>query len=193
MTILIMEGIMLIGYARVSTQGQSLASQIDALKSAGCERIFQEKESGAKTNRPELAKAIKALGEGGVLVITALDRLARSTRDLLNTLDIVSAKGASFRSLKDTWADTSTPHGKLMVTVLGGLAEFERELIRVRTGDGRQRAQDRGVKFGPKHKLTPFQTAEVRTRKAAGESVRDLARSYGVGAATISRLTSDTQ
>ena len=98
--------------------------------------------------RPELAKLLKRLDEGDILVVTRLDRLARSTRDLLNILDTVAKAGAGFRSLADTWADTTTPHGRLMLTVLGGLAEFERELIRARTGEGRRRAQALGVKFG---------------------------------------------
>jgi len=136
------------GYARVSTRDQDLASQIAELQAAGCGNIFKEKASGAKTDRPELAKAIRRLEHGDVLVVTRLDRLARSTRDLLNILDAVAKAGAGFKSLKDTWADTTTPHGRLMLTVLGGLAEFERELIRARTDDGRRRAQARGVRFG---------------------------------------------
>jgi DNA invertase Pin-like site-specific DNA recombinase len=123
----------------VSTRGQDLASQIVELQAAGCGNIFKEKASGAKTDRPELAKVIRRLEHGDVLVVTRLDRLARSTRDLLNILDAVAKAGAGFKSLKDTWADTTTPHGRLMLTVLGGLAEFERELIRARTDDGRKR------------------------------------------------------
>jgi DNA invertase Pin-like site-specific DNA recombinase len=118
------------GYARVSTNGQSLESQEAGLKAAGCVRIFAEKVSGAVIDRKALTKAIDTLGEGDVLTVTRLDRLARSTRDLLNTLDAISRKGAGFKSLADAWADTTTPHGRLILTVLGGLAEFERELIR---------------------------------------------------------------
>jgi DNA invertase Pin-like site-specific DNA recombinase len=114
------------GYARVSTDGQSLRSQTEALQGVGCARIFAEKISGAYSDRPQLAKAIAALGDGNTLVVCKLDRLARSTRDLLNTLDAIGKAGASFRSLSDQWADTTTPHGRLMLTVLGGLAEFER-------------------------------------------------------------------
>jgi DNA invertase Pin-like site-specific DNA recombinase len=119
---------------------------------------------------------------------TRLDRLARSTRDLLNVLDELAKRGAGFRSLKDAWADTTTPHGKLMVTVLGGLAEFERELIRARTGEGRKRAQDRGVRFGRPRKLTPHQRQEAIERLTEGAVQADLARTYGVSEATISRL-----
>jgi DNA invertase Pin-like site-specific DNA recombinase len=145
---------MIIGYARVSTDGQTLDAQDTALKAAGATKVFAEKISGAVTDRKALAKAIAALGAGDVLLVTRLDRLARSTRDLLNVLATVSDRGAAFRSLADAWADTTTPHGRLMVTVLAGLAEFERSLILARTGEGRQRAQERGVRFGRKPKLT---------------------------------------
>jgi DNA invertase Pin-like site-specific DNA recombinase len=176
------------GYARVSTRDQDLAGQIAELKAAGCGNIYKEKASGARTDRPELAKVIRRLDAGDVLVVTRLDRLARSTRDLLNILDAVAKAGASFKSLKDTWADTTTPHGKLMLTVLGGLAEFERELIRARTDDGRKRAKARGVKFGRPRKLTAHQRQELAQRLAEGAVQADLARSYGVSQATISRL-----
>lgn len=141
--------------------------------------------SGARTDRPELAKAIRRLEAGDVLVVTRLDRLARSTRDLLNILDAVAKAGDGFKSLTDAWADTTTPHGRLMLTVLGGLAEFERELIRARTDDGRKRAKARGVKFGRPLKLT-HQRREAIQRLAEGAVQADLARSYGVSQATIS-------
>jgi DNA invertase Pin-like site-specific DNA recombinase len=176
------------GYARVSTRDQNLAGQIAELQAAGCGNIFKEKASGARTDRPELAKAIRRLEAGDVLVVTRLDRLARSTRDLLNILDAVGKAGAGFKSLKDAWADTTTPHGRLMLTVLGGLAEFERELIRARTDDGRKRAKARGVRFGRPVKLTAHQRQEASQRLADGAVQADLARSYGVSQATISRL-----
>ena len=155
---------------------------------AGCERVFSEKISGAVTDRPALAKAIAALGEGDTLIVCKLDRLARSTRDLLNTLAAVGEAGATFKSLGDQWADTTTPHGRLMLTVLGGLAEFERHLILARTSEGRQRAQQRGVRFGRKQKLTVHQQQEALARRAAGEALVDIARSYAVSHSTISRL-----
>jgi DNA invertase Pin-like site-specific DNA recombinase len=176
------------GYARVSTNGQDLAAQEAELLAAGAAKVFKEKVSGAKTDRAELAKAIRRLEPGDVLMVTRLDRLARSTRDLLNIVAAVTEWEAGFRSLKDTWADTTTPHGRLMLTVLGGLAEFERELIRARTGEGRKRAKARGVKFGRPAALTPHQRQEVMQRLAHGEAQADLARSYGVSQATISRL-----
>jgi DNA invertase Pin-like site-specific DNA recombinase len=178
----------LLGYARVSTDGQSLTAQVAELKAAGCTEIFQEKESGAKSDRKQLAKLMARIDSGDVLVVTRLDRLARSTRDLLNVLGSINDRGAGFRSLRDTWADTTTPHGRLMLTVLGGLAEFERELIRSRTGEGRARAKARGVVFGRKPKLTPHQRAEALARRDAGESLMDIGRSYNVSHSTISRL-----
>jgi DNA invertase Pin-like site-specific DNA recombinase len=176
------------GYARVSTNGQDLAAQEAELMAAGCAEVFKEKVSGAKIDRAELAKVIRRLEPSDVLVVTRLDRLARSTRDLLNVLATIGEREAGFRSLRDTWADTTTPHGRLMLTVLGGLAEFERELIRARTGEGRARAKARGVRFGRPSALSPHQQAEALRRLANGEAQAELARSYGVSQATISRL-----
>ena len=178
------------GYARVSTAGQTLASQDAQLHAAGCAKVYAEKVSGAKTDRPELAKLIRRLEAGDVLVVTRLDRLARSTRDPLNILDAIGKAGAGFKSLSDAWADTTTPHGRLMLTILGGLAEFERELILARTGDGRARAKAKGVRFGRPRKLTPHQRQEALQRLAAGETQADVARTYNVDATTIGRLGS---
>jgi DNA invertase Pin-like site-specific DNA recombinase len=150
--------------------------------------VFSEKVSGAKTDRAALAKAIAALAVGDTLVVCKLDRLARSTRDLLNTLAAIADAGATFKSLGDPWCDTTSAHGKLMVTVLGGLAEFERHLILARTSEGRQRAHARGVRFGRKPKLTQHQRAEALARRASGEALVDIARSYNVSHSTISRL-----
>ena len=177
-----------LGYARVSTDAQSLTAQVGELKEAGCSEIFQEKVSGAKTDRKQLGRVVDRLGKGDILVVTRLDRLARSTRDLLNVLGLIADKGAGFRSLRDTWADTTTPHGRLMLTVLGGLAEFERELIRSRTSEGRERAKARGVVMGRKPKLTYHQRQEAIGRREAGEALVDIARSYNVSHSTISRL-----
>src|SRR5271156_6182056 len=112
---------MILGYARVSTDGQSAAAQIKELRAAGADKIFRETASGAKTDRLQLRRALAQIDTDDVLLVTRLDRLARSTRDLLNTLAAIAAKGATFRSLGDTWADTTTAHGRLMLTVLGGL------------------------------------------------------------------------
>jgi DNA invertase Pin-like site-specific DNA recombinase len=179
------------GYARVSPGGksESVDAQARLLTKAGCKKVFRDVHvSGAKTDRAQLRRVIEALQPGDVLTVTRLDRLARSTRDLLNTLAAITGKGAGFRSLGDAWADTTTSHGRLMLTVLGGLAEFERDLIRARTGEGRERAKARGVRMGRKPKLTPHQRQEVLRRKENGEAVREIARSYNVHNSTISRL-----
>ena len=180
---------MIIGYARVSTDGQTLDSQIAALSAAGAGRIYRETASGAKAERKELARALKVITVGDTLLVTRLDRLARSTRDLLNIVDAIAKAGAGFRSLADAWADTTTPHGRLMLTVLGGLAEFERELIRARTGEGRKRARARGVHMGRPPKLTKHQRREALTALSDGSATQaDLARRFKVSQATISRL-----
>lgn len=181
---------MIYGYARVSTDGQSVEAQVEALRKHGAEKVFREVASGAKTDRAQLRRVIDQLAAGDVVIVTRLDRLARSTRDLLNTLATITEKKAGFRSLGDAWADTTTPHGRLMLTVLGGLAEFERDLIRVRTSEGRERAKARGVKLGRKSKLTEHQKREaIHRRDHDGEPVREIARSYNVSHSTISRLT----
>src|SRR5215475_6559031 len=178
------------GYARVSTDGQTVAAQVAQLRAPGAAKVYSETASGAKSNRAELAKVLRVLQPGDVLMVTRLDRLARSTRDLLNTLHALAERQIGFRSLVDTWADTTTPHGRLMLTVLGGLAEFERELIRARTGEGRKRAQARGVRFGRPPKLNAHQRQEALARLAAGETQADIARTYNVDATTIGRLQS---
>jgi DNA invertase Pin-like site-specific DNA recombinase len=178
----------IIGYARVSTDGQTLDSQQVQLKAAGAERIYSEKISGTVTDRRQLAKAIASLAAGDVLLVTRLDRLARSTRDLLNCLATITDKGAGFRSLADAMIDTTSPHGRLILAVLGALAEFERSMILARTSEGRKRAQARGVRFGRKPKLSEFQIGEALARREAGEALADIGRSYGVSHSTISRL-----
>jgi DNA invertase Pin-like site-specific DNA recombinase len=177
------------GYARVSTDGQSVDAQVRQLTKAGCKKVFREVASGAKTDRAQLCRLLDQLEAGDVLTVTRLDRLARSTRALLNTLAAITAKKAGFKSLGDTWADTTTSHGRLMLTILGGLAEFERDLIRARTGEGRARAVARGQKMGRPFKLTDHQKREAIKRRNQGETLADIARSYNVSPATISRLT----
>jgi len=177
------------GYARVSTDGQSVAAQVAQLRAAGCGQVFREVASGAKSDRRALRRALDHLATGDALIVTRLDRLARSIRDLLNTLAAIADRKAGFHSLGDAWADTTTPHGRLMLAVLGGLAEFERDLIRARTSEGRARAVARGVKLGPKPKLTPHQQHEAIKRRDRGdETLREIARSYNVSHSTISRL-----
>jgi DNA invertase Pin-like site-specific DNA recombinase len=179
---------MIYGYARVSTDGQTLEAQIDTLRSAGAERIFKEKVSGAKSDRQELKRVLSKLGHGDILMVTRLDRLARSTRDLLDILDQSTKAGAGFQSLTESWADTTTPQGRLVTTIMAGFAEFERSLIMARTSEGINRAKARGVKLGRPFGLTHHQRLEALERKAFGEPVREIARSYNVNASTISRL-----
>jgi DNA invertase Pin-like site-specific DNA recombinase len=178
----------IVGYSRVSTDGQTLDVQITALKAAGATRMFAEKQSGARSDRPQLRKALDALGEGDILVVTRLDRLARSTRDLLNMLHEIGEKGAAFKSLADTWADTTTAHGKLMITILGGLAEFERSLIKARTEVGIKRAREAGIRFGRPPKLTKHQQLQALKLLDAGEPQSAIARLLNVDQSTVSRL-----
>lgn len=177
-----------IGYARVSTTGQTLQAQLDELGAAGCGAIFREKQSGAKTDRKELARLVASIQPGDVVTVTRIDRMARSVFDLFAIVSQIVAKGGTFRSLAQPWADTSDSTGRLMLAVLSGLADVERDLIKARTMDGRARAKARGVKMGRRPKLTPAQQAEVRERLANGEQLTTLARSYNVSANTIGRI-----
>lgn len=181
---------MIYGYARVSTGAQDLAAQVAQLHAAGvsAERIFQEKVSGTTAERPQLRRALKTLGEGDSLVVVAVDRLARDTRDLLNILHDVRQAGAGFRSLGEPLVDTTSELAEVVIAVLGIAARWERSRMIERTAIGRGHAMAQGVKFGRKPKLTPLQQREIRERLAAGESQRQLARSYNVGVATIARL-----
>jgi DNA invertase Pin-like site-specific DNA recombinase len=170
--------------------GQTLDSQVEQLRAAGCTtKIYREKVTGAHNDRRELLKMLKALVPGDVVTVTRIDRLARSAFDLFAIVkQIVDAK-AQFRSLAEPWADTGTSTGRLMIAVLGGLADVERNLIRrTRTAEGRSRAQKRGQRMGRKPKLTEEQQAEALRRRAEGATLVELARSYGVGKSTISRL-----
>jgi DNA invertase Pin-like site-specific DNA recombinase len=177
-----------VGYARVSTQDQNLSGQLAALKAAGATTIYREKISGVRADRPQLAKLMAALGANDVVVVTKLDRLGRSTRELLDLIDRIGKTGASFRSLGDPLWDTGSSQGRLLSTMLAAIAEFERELIRERTGEGRKRAMAAGVKFGRKRKLSDYQRAEAVKRRAAGETLASIAKSYAVDVSMISRL-----
>jgi DNA invertase Pin-like site-specific DNA recombinase len=177
------------GYARVSSRDQTLVSQDAELHEAGAVKVHREKIPGAAARRPQLEKMLHLIGPGDVVLVTRLDRLARSTQDLLNILDKIGKAGAQFKSLRETWADTTTPVGRLMVTIIGGIAEFERELIRDRTGDGIRRAKAAGVHMGRPPKLTKHQQREVLARLAHGEeALVEIARTYNVSHMTISRL-----
>jgi DNA invertase Pin-like site-specific DNA recombinase len=173
---------------RVSTNGQDLTAQIEALKAAGATTLYREKISGVRSDRPQLAKLMKALKAGDIVVVTKLDRLGRSTRELLDLIDQISKAGAAFRSLGDPLWDTSNAQGRLLSTLLASIAEFERELIRERTGAGRKRAMANGVKFGRKRKLSDYQRKEAIRRRNDGETLASIAKSYGVHISMISRL-----
>jgi DNA invertase Pin-like site-specific DNA recombinase len=179
---------LLYGYARVSTHGQTLEAQIEKLTAAGCRRVYREKVSGAHADRRQLKKLLRALTQGDSVLVTRIDRLARSTFDLFAIIQCIVDAGAHFRSLAEPWADTSTSTGRLMIAVLGGLADVERDLIRTRTVEGRARAKARGVKLGPKFKLSPAERKEALARRAAGEASTAIGRSYKVSHTTILRL-----
>jgi DNA invertase Pin-like site-specific DNA recombinase len=178
-----------LGYARVSTYGQTLDAQIEQLRGAGCAKIYRDKVSGARTDRRQLLDMLKHLAPGDTVIVTRIDRLARSTFDLFAIVEQIVDSKARFRSLAEPWADTGTSTGRLMMAVLGGLTDVERDLIRTRTAEGRSRAQRRGQHMGRPAKLTTAQQAEARRRRAEGATLAELARSYGVGKSTISRLT----
>ncbi|MFT8247173.1 recombinase family protein [Roseomonas sp. BN140053] len=179
----------IIGYARVSTYGQTLDAQLEQLKAAGCALAYKEKASGAKAERRELQRMLKALAPGDVVTVTRIDRLARSTFDLFSIVKRITDAGGQFRSLAEPWADSSTSTGRLMLAVLGGLADVERDLIRTRTAEGRSRAKGRGQHMGRPSSLTVQQAAEARQRRQDGATLQELADSYNVSKATISRVT----
>src|ERR1700747_2599104 len=181
----------LIGYARVSTSGQTLDAQLEQLRAAGCSsrNIYREKVTGARADRRELNRMLGKLGAGDVVTVTRIDRLARSTFDLFAIVKrIVDAK-AQFRSLAEPWADTGTSTGRLMLAVLGGLADVERDLIRTRTAEGRSRAKAQGKHMGRPPSLTPAQQKEATRRRARGATLQELADSYDRSIATMRRVT----
>jgi DNA invertase Pin-like site-specific DNA recombinase len=180
----------LIGYARVSTYGQTLYSQLEQLRAAGCSsrNIYREKVTGARPDRRELNRMLGKLAPGDVVTVTRIDRLARSTFDLFGIIKRIADAKAQFRSLAEPWADTGTSTGRLMLAVLGGLADVERDLIRTRTAEGRSRAKAQGKHMGRPPSLTPAQQKEAIKRRAQGATLDELARSYNVSRATISRL-----
>ena len=176
-----------LGYAYVSTYGQTLDAQLEQLRADECARIYREKASGAQPTRRAL-RMLKALAPGDVVKVARIDRLARSTFDLFAIVKQIVDAGAQFRSLAEPWTDTTTSTGRLMIAVLGGLADAERDLIRTRTAEGRSRAKARGQHMGRPPKLTPQQQKEARRRRAEGAPLKELAKSHNVGRTTISRL-----
>jgi len=176
------------GYARVSSKSQDYAGQVAALEAAGCERIFSEKVSGKSTDgRREFDKLKRGLLPGDTVVVTKLDRLARSSRDLQNILYVLAERECGFVSLGESWCDTTSKFGRLMMTIMSGIAEFERELIRERCEEGIERAKRKGTKFGRPSALDAGQRRRVAERYAGGETMAELAREYECGEATIWR------
>ena len=176
------------GYARVSSKSQDYQAQVEALKAAKCDRIYSEKASAKSTNgRREFDKLLNALLPGDTVVVMKLDRLARSTRDLTNIMHDLGEKGCGFVSLRESWCDTSTSVGRLMVTVMGGIAQFERELIRSRCEEGLERARPKGTKFGRKSVLDACERRAITERYAKGATMAALAAEYSCGEATIWR------
>jgi len=184
---------MKIGYARVSTKDQELENQRTRLEAAGCESLFEEKSSGAAKKRPQLERLLGQLRKDDVLVVTKLDRLARSTSELLRIAEVLNEKSAGLQSLDEPWADTTTPAGKMIMTVFGGIAEFERSLILTRTQEGREAALARGVPFGRPSKLRPDQKEVVRDLVKNGQSIAAVARTFNVHPATIYRCLEEKQ
>ena len=180
------------GYARVSSDSQDYRAQIDALMAAGCKRIFSEKASGKSTKgRPEFGKLMKALLPGDAVMVTKLDRLARSSRDLHNIIGELKERDCGFVSLGDSWCDTTSDTGRLMLAIMGGIAEFERELIRKRCQAGIDRAKAKGTKFGRPSTLDASQRRRIAERYAAGETMAELAKEYECGGATFWRALQD--
>jgi DNA invertase Pin-like site-specific DNA recombinase len=179
------------GYAGVSPGGksESVDAQARQLAKAGCKKVFRDVHvTGAKSDRAQLRRVIEQVAPGDVLMVTRLDRAgAIHTRPVEHACRDYGTQGR-FPVFGDTWADSTTSHGRLMLTVLGGLVEFDRDLIRTRMGEGRERAKARGVKLGRRPKLTSHQRQQVRLRKESGEVIRDIARSYNVHNSTIARI-----
>ena len=179
---------MQIGYARVSTDDQDTAVQVAALKSAGCERIYKEKASGGRWDRPELHRLLDQLRKGDVVVVWKLDRLSRSLRDVLTIMEQLGESGSGFRSLTET-IDTTTPAGRMMMQMVGAFAEFERAMLKERTKAGLDAAREEGRIGGRRPKLSVQQQAEIRKMVSKGDkTAADAARLFKIHPATVSRL-----
>jgi DNA invertase Pin-like site-specific DNA recombinase len=177
------------GYARVSTERQSLNAEIDQLRAAGCERIVTEKESGANVDRPKFKRLLRSLRPGDRVLVTALDRLTRGgPLHMLGTLDNIISKGATYKSLAEPWANTTDELGEVLASLVGYIARKTRQDIVRRTSEGRRRAVAAGVKLGRKPKLSAEQREDALARRRGGEALRLIAKSYGVSPSTISRL-----
>jgi DNA invertase Pin-like site-specific DNA recombinase len=178
---------MIIGYARVSTQDQNLDRQIDQLQQLGCERIFQEKVTGSKKERPELDKLFDQLRVGDVIVVTELTRLSRSVKDLFALVDMIHQKGAHLKSLKEPWLDTTTPQGKLLFAVFAGVSQFERDLISERTREGLSSARARGRKGGRPPKPQKDMEIALKMHDNKNYSISEIVKATGVAKTTLYR------
>jgi len=175
-------------YARVSTKDQNLSLQLDALKEESCHEYISEKISSRHKNRPEWKSLLRKLRHGDTIVVYKLDRIARSTTELLRIVESFQKRGVNLKSLQEPWADTTSSVGKLIITVMAGIAEFEHDLIQRRSHDGRDSARKRGVKFGRPRKLSKVQIDLIKDAFENGASVKQLAESFQVGRDTIYRL-----
>ena len=178
------------GYARVSTKDQNLSLQLDALKADSCDEYISEKISSRHKERPEWESLLQQLRAGDTLVVYKLDRIARSTTELLRIVEDFQKRDIALKSLQEPWADTTSAVGKLIITVMAGIAEFERDLIRQRSQDGREAAIKRGVKFGRPAKLSASQTNLIRDARNNGSCVEELATAFSVSKDTIYRALS---
>lgn len=184
---------MLIGYKRVSTQGQKLDRQTDILNEYGVERIFEEKVTGTKRNRQELDKMLDTLRKGDIIIVTDLTRLSRSTKDLFQIVETINSKGAEIKSLKESWLDTTTPQGKLLFTIFAGLSQFERDLIADRTKDGLVSARNRGAKLGRPNKFQDKQDVILEMYNSNNYSINDIITAAGISKTSLYRLVNATK
>ena len=179
-----------VGYARVSSFGQDLTVQLEKLEAAGCDKLFKEKRSGIDAGRPELRRCLEYLRDGDVLLVTKIDRLARSTSDLYRIVSELADKGVAFKVIDDPSIDTTSRTGKLMMGILALIAEFENDIRRERQMDGIAKARERGVKFGRKRELTDEAIAQVKALRAAGKTVPEIMREKGFSKSSVYRALS---
>jgi len=178
---------MILGYARVSTQDQNLERQTDQLLQSGCERIFQEKITGTKKERPELDRLLDQLRQGDIIIVTELTRLSRSIKDLFSLVDMIHQKGANLRSIKEPWLDTTTPQGKLLFAIFAGVSQFERDLTSERTKEGLSSARARGRKGGRPSKPTKNIELALKLHKDKNCSISEIVKATGVSKSTLYR------
>src|SRR5689334_16982823 len=176
-----------VGYARVSTTGQDLAVQLEKLEAARCDKVFKEKRSGIDAGRPELKRCLEYLRDGDVLLVTKIDRLARSTSDLYRIVSELTEKGVAFKVLDDPSIDTTSRTGKLVMGILALIAEFENDIRRERQMDGVAKAKERGVKFGRKRELTDQRVEQIKAMREAGETVPAIMKQTGLSKASVYR------